>query len=868
MAGAVLRPAEGPLERKRAFLALLGLLVLGALLRVGAIFTVGDVSVLQGDEEYYVAHGFALARGEAYGDSMRAPLFPAFVAVVARLCGFSLTAVRLAQVPVSLLAVVFVFDLVRRRFGTRAGLLSGLFTALSPTLVHYTHFLWSETLFTTALLGSLWALDRWDASRRAGWLLAGGAFFGAAVMTREMILSFVAVVLVWLWRGEPLRCVRNGLLFAAPVALLVLPWTARNYALHHRFVLVSTMRWYPLAVGNQSGGRRAPQAGSSDFTRRYFSMTDELEREAFARATALGAIRDQQPLWIFKKAVRNTRKLFDLGGQLGRFAREGWLPPEKSRLAGRLDELESALYVLLMLIGLPALWLVPGGRTKTLVVGVILYFIAIHVVANSVTRFRVPLLPLFALYAGPLVLGHAARDGSRSWRLLAAAIALLVFLSVIVGCRPAPRSGDAPASAPAPDAEAKSRSVVLISIDTLRPDHLGCYRYSRETSPHIDALAQGGVLFENAVSTTTWTLPGHASMLTGLTPFRHGAREDGVRIRDDAPLVAELLKRRGFSTAAVINGPFVAGEFGFSRGFDSFVERYRDNRELPDYQPLVLQTLRSMKQEPFFFFAHYISVHSPYKPLAEFNKWATSRGVGIEGRNLRRLELELAAGQARLKSEERDHLVDLYDGEVLTIDHEIGEVLEVLRKEISKDALVILTADHGEEFLEHGGLLHGHRLYDEVLRVPLIVNGPGVTPGMRVSELTSLTDILPTLMEWVGGPAPSETEGVSLMGVLRGGSRAALRNRTLPLHTAAADGLVELWGLRTSNAKLIVDQKTGKREFYDLLADPRELTNLYPTRDAQLLERRLETLTLVPASGKRVTQDQGRLEVLRSLGYR
>jgi 4-amino-4-deoxy-L-arabinose transferase-like glycosyltransferase len=430
VAGSVLRPAEGPLEGKRAILALLGLLALGALVRVGAIFTVGDVSVLQGDEEYYVAHGFALARGEAYGDSMRAPLFPAFVALVARVGGFSLTAVRLAQVPISLLAVVFVFDLVRRRFGTRPALVSGLLVALSPTLVHYTHFLWSETLFTTALLGSLWALDRWDASRRAGWLLAGGAFFGAAVMTREMILSFVVVVLVWLWRAT--RDVRRIALFLAPMALLILPWTARNYALHGRFVLVSTMRWYPIAVGNQSGGPRAPEAGTSDFTRRYFSMTDELEREAFARATALGAIRDQQPLWVFRKTLRNTRKLFDLGGQLGRFARQGWLPPEKTRLAARLDDVESALYILLMLIGLPALWLVPGGRTKTLIVGVILYFIAIHVVANSVARFRVPLLPLFALYTGPLLRGAAGPGAWSRGRLAGAALSTLLFVAVIL----------------------------------------------------------------------------------------------------------------------------------------------------------------------------------------------------------------------------------------------------------------------------------------------------------------------------------------------------------------------------------------------------------------------------------------------------
>jgi choline-sulfatase len=441
----------------------------------------------------------------------------------------------------------------------------------------------------------------------------------------------------------------------------------------------------------------------------------------------------------------------------------------------------------------------------------------------------------------------------------ASAALLCVFA---IACGPGASAPGRPSASPgASTLVRKPQSVVLISIDALRADHLSAYGYQRETSPTLQVLAKQGAVFESAFSPTTWTLPGHASMLTGLTPFRHGASEDGRRIRDDVPLLAELMKGLGYHTAAVINSPYMVQAFGFGRGFDTFVERSHEDRELPFYQPLVIETARSM-QEPFFLFVHYISVHDPYRPLPEFNRWSSKSGVG----GLRQLAQEVEAGR-RLSPEEAQTLIDLYDGEILSMDHQLSQLLESL-KQISPDVLVIVTADHGEEFLDHGSLHHGHRLYDEVLRVPLIVSGPGVKPGVRIAEMASLVDILPTVVAWTGGPVPEGLDGVSLAGLLRGEASTLPKNRTLPLHTRGGDSKVHLWGLRTSTSKLIVDQQTGKKEFYDLVADPREQRNLYPTPEARRLERQLDNLTLAPSSRERVKHDKQRLEVLRSLGYR
>jgi hypothetical protein len=290
------------------------------------------------------------------------------------------------------------------------------------------------------------ALDRWDATRSRLWAATSGLALGAAVLTREMMLYFLPVVLVWMLvpevrphvpdvRRHAGRAVRDAVLLVAVVAVVVLPWTARNYALHRRVVLVSTLQWFAIALGNllPESNWVFAKGPTSQFRREYLAIPDELQREAFAREIALQAIRSEQPGWIFKKIGRNTYQLFSPSRtQLSRFAAAGWLAPGTDGLARRLALVEAAFYIASMSAGIAAFWLVPGGRVRALVVSLILLFLGIYVLAAANHRYRVPLLPLFALYVGPLAYGHVARARTLVSRRVGAGVSLALFGAICV----------------------------------------------------------------------------------------------------------------------------------------------------------------------------------------------------------------------------------------------------------------------------------------------------------------------------------------------------------------------------------------------------------------------------------------------------
>ena len=414
---------------------LAAVLALGAGLRVAAILTVGASPRLHGDEVDYVAAAASLARGDGYPGAVRAPGLPFFLAAVFRSFGESLVAARLAQVPLALATIAMVFDLVRPRFGARAAALSALVVALHPTLIHYTHFLWTETLVSTLLVACVWTLDRFDRTRGGGWLVACGTAFGALVLTREMVAPLAIAACAWAIAAAPCDgrdALRRALLLLLPAVLLVAPWTVRNHARLGRWVLVSTTHWMPMAQGNllPADGSWLRPANGEDFLQRYKAIPGELEREDVAREVALGAIRTEQPWWLAKKLVRTTWMLFFPWSQFGRWVARGWLP-ESSRGAGPpLFAIETVFYLLATALGVLALWWVPSGRLGLLVVVPIVFQFAVYVVANANHRFRVPMLPLLAIPVGPFLVGARARD-RRVLRMVGAALCLLVFASVV-----------------------------------------------------------------------------------------------------------------------------------------------------------------------------------------------------------------------------------------------------------------------------------------------------------------------------------------------------------------------------------------------------------------------------------------------------
>jgi arylsulfatase A-like enzyme len=429
------------------------------------------------------------------------------------------------------------------------------------------------------------------------------------------------------------------------------------------------------------------------------------------------------------------------------------------------------------------------------------------------------------------------------------AIALVLTGSVLCGC------GD--------DASARP-NVILISIDTLRADHLGCYGDARGTSPNIDRLASAGVLFENGFSPTAWTLPGHASMFTGLTPRRHGATRVKTAIREDVPLLAEILAQGGYATAAVVNAPFMQAKFGFDRGFDAFT--YVPKLEVAHHQQAVLNTLRRGGERPFFYFFHYMSVHDPYAPEEPFNRFVGSYElpIGVTGEGLLRLWRALDAGERSLNADEIRFLNDLYTGGVLSVDSRIGEILEELeRLQLDGETIVIFTSDHGEEFMEHGSIVHTKTLYDEVLRVPLILRGPGIPRGARVRSMAALIDIVPTVLGLLDIAPPPGLDGVDLAAYWKDDTNP---ERLLEIQTNWIDGARGKRGIRTPTRKLIVSLETGAKEYYDLERDPAETDNLYPHPGATELGQELEARLEATAGGE-VVLDPEDIEALKALGY-
>jgi 4-amino-4-deoxy-L-arabinose transferase-like glycosyltransferase len=425
-------------RRPSPALALLLVLLVAAALRVASALTLGDVVKLHGDEGYYVRAARALAAGEGYPGSLRPPGYPAFLALVLHAGGGSLRVARVAQAVVALLGIAALFALVQRRFGTLAATLSALLCALHPTLVFYSHLFWSETVVATLLLLAFDCLDRFDLGRRELWLVVAGVVLGAAVLTRDMLLFFLPVVLLWLCvdRSATRRDgARRAALLLVPVLLVIVPWMARNHALHGRLFVLSTNSWFPLAVGNLIPRDQVLGMGEENraFNRAYEALAGgELEHDAFARAAALRAIAERQPGWIVRKLVRNTYYLFSTASQARRFVKEDWLAPGWRDFTRRLTTVEAAFYVLQMALGLVALWIVPGGRTKLLVAALILFHWGVYVVANATNRFRVPLLPFFMLYVGPLLLGVGLRQRVARWRVAGAVGCLAVLTAIVV----------------------------------------------------------------------------------------------------------------------------------------------------------------------------------------------------------------------------------------------------------------------------------------------------------------------------------------------------------------------------------------------------------------------------------------------------
>ena len=419
--------------------------------------------------------------------------------------------------------------------------------------------------------------------------------------------------------------------------------------------------------------------------------------------------------------------------------------------------------------------------------------------------------------------------------------AAAVFLAVRGGGQPA-----APAEVPDPNA-GPIRTVIVITVDTLRADRVGAYGWAAARTPAMDALSSRGVRFRRAFATAPITLPSHASLLTGLYPPGHGARHNGMRMSGGPATLASLLRDAGWATGAFVGAFPLDRRFGLDRGFDRYGDRMprgSDGRllsERPGRQVVddALTWVREVGGRRYFLWVHLFEPHAPYEPDSV---------RGAAGR-------ELPAGTR-------------YDDEVASADREIERLLAGMGAR-AESALVIVAGDHGEAFGEHGEIAHSVFLYDTTLHVPLVMAGPGIraTPEGHGSDV-SLADVFPTVLEALDLP-PQDVDGVSLMPLVRGG---ALEPRELYAETFAPlfdFGWSSLRSVRSGPWKFIA---APDPELYDVASDTAEASNRIErerarARDLAARVAKYSGPELARAAGTEAPVDAESRSRLGALGY-
>ncbi len=431
---------------------------------------------------------------------------------------------------------------------------------------------------------------------------------------------------------------------------------------------------------------------------------------------------------------------------------------------------------------------------------------------------------------------------ARSVRRLAAAAAVFAALVIFLVTRPG-RNAVVTAAGP-------FHNILLITLDTTRADHLGCYGYGPAATPNLDRLAGEGIRFARAYCPAPLTLPSHASILTGLAPAGHGVRNNGHALAAVIGTLAEILKGEGYAAAAFVSSFSVDSRFGLDRGFDVYDDTFRSD--------LPFKTLNSERRaeetfsrfapwlekngiRKFFAWVHFYDPHWPYDPPSPYKETFESRP---------------------------------YDGEIAYVDHYVGAILDRLReKGLLEKTLIVVAGDHGEGLGDKVEIGHGIFLYEETLRVPLILHCPAVFRRPRVVDgQVGLVDVAPTLLEIVGlKDKAAGMKGLSLVSGLRGKGRKDLDCLVETFYPRENFGWSEMVGLVSARWKYI---QAPRPELYDLVRDPEERKNLYAASAGKAAEMKDKLAREIlragsgggPGSGG-AGPTAGDLEKLRSLGY-
>ena len=385
------------------------------------------------------------------------------------------------------------------------------------------------------------------------------------------------------------------------------------------------------------------------------------------------------------------------------------------------------------------------------------------------------------------------------------------------------------------------RNLLIVTIDTTRPDRLGFYGNSDIATPNLDRLAARSAVFTRALATTPITLPSHASILTGLYPHHHGVRTNGLPpLEPDQTTLAELLSEHGYETAAFVSSFILERQFGLDQGFTLYDDETHDEAAVMGYSERradrttdrALEWLRGSHERPFFLWVHYYDPHASYAPPEPFEETSENS----------------------------------YDGELAFIDQQVGRLLDGVTTYSDRDALVVVTSDHGEGFGEHEEQSHGFLVQEATLKIPLIITTTGgLAAPARIDNLASQVDLMPTVLSLLGLPVPDGIDGVDLTEP-RESPRVVLAETH---YGETIYGWARLAAIYRGNFKYVDGPNP---EFYDLAKDPAEQHNLFSQRRAeadslsrQLIEVRGEDADTLSVSPMKL--DQESIERLESLGY-
>jgi len=422
-------------------------------------------------------------------------------------------------------------------------------------------------------------------------------------------------------------------------------------------------------------------------------------------------------------------------------------------------------------------------------------------------------------------------------------------------------------------------NVLLVAVDTLRADRIGAYGGNPDLCPRIDRLAREGVLFAHAFSHAPWTLPAFASLMTSLPPPAHGAGgqvDDFHGLPPGIPTLAERFQAEGYATGAIVNVDFLARPFGVTRGFAHLdVRAYEDNDNLRPAgatTDAALAYLREHRDGAFFLMVHYFDPHAEYRPPPAFRRRFAAPEDREDDRfrfGTRRQVVERRSGRLELRAPDIERAEKLYDGEAAYVDEQVGRLLDALAElSLATRTLVVFTADHGEEFLDHGDWEHGHTLYDELLRSPLLVRQEGRLLPRRVEAAVGHVDVAPTILALCGLEACATFQGRDLS--------SAIRGENLPPARLLAFG--NFWGpplasLREGEYQLIL-APDGRRQLYRWTSDPEERLDLAAGEvhladelQAKLERARIDAAAAGRGPGPRVRLSSEEIRRLSAVGY-